>query len=96
MIGGFLNDISARIILTTDNPRFENPLAIIEDIKSAMTKDVEVIPNRKLAIETALRGLSKNDYLLVLGKGCENYMDIRGVKYPYSDLEVIHDWVRSS
>ncbi|MDE7264474.1 MAG: UDP-N-acetylmuramoyl-L-alanyl-D-glutamate--2,6-diaminopimelate ligase [Anaeroplasmataceae bacterium] len=95
MIGELLNETPARIILTTDNPRFENPLAIIDDIKSTITKEVEVIPNRRMAIEGALKGLSKNDYLLVLGKGCENYMDIRGVKYPYSDLEVIHDWVRS-
>ena len=40
--------------------------------------------------------MKEKDYLLLLGKGCENYMDIRGVKYPYSDLEVIHDWIRTN
>ncbi len=94
MIGKYLNDISARIILTTDNPRFEEPLDIIHDIKSAITKEVEVIVDRKMAIQKALASLEKNDYLLILGKGCEKYMDIKGVKYSYSDLEVIHDWIR--
>ena len=94
MIGKYLNDISARIILTTDNPRFEEPLDIINDIKSAIIKEVEVIVDRKMAIQKALASLEKNDYLLILGKGCEKYMDIKGVKYSYSDLEVIHDWIR--
>lgn len=95
MIGSFLNSLNARIILTTDNPRFEDPMEIISDIHSAIEKKVEIIPNRKEAILKGLEGLSKRDYLLVLGKGCEKYMDIRGVKYPYSDLEVIHEWVRN-
>ncbi|MDE6241539.1 MAG: UDP-N-acetylmuramoyl-L-alanyl-D-glutamate--2,6-diaminopimelate ligase [Anaeroplasmataceae bacterium] len=95
MIGALLNSIEARIILTTDNPRFEDPMAIISDIHSAIEKEVEIIPDRKEAIITALESLSKKDYLLVLGKGCEKYMDIKGVKYPYSDLEVIHEWIRN-
>lgn len=95
MIGSLLNDTPAQIIITTDNPRFEDPLAIISDIQSSITKKVDCIPNRREAIRTALGRLSRNDYLLVLGKGCENYMDIRGVKYPYSDLEVIHEWIRN-
>ncbi|MDE6407088.1 MAG: UDP-N-acetylmuramoyl-L-alanyl-D-glutamate--2,6-diaminopimelate ligase, partial [Anaeroplasmataceae bacterium] len=95
MIGTLLNSTDARIILTTDNPRFEDPMAIISDIHSTIEKEVEVIPNRKEAIVAALEGLSSKDYLLVLGKGCEKYMDIQGVKYPYSDLEVIHEWIRN-
>ncbi len=94
MIGSLLNEISAQIILTTDNPRFEDPNAILQDIQANLTKEVLVIPDRRKAIEVALKNLSTNDYLLVLGKGCENYMDIRGVKYPYSDMEVIHDWIQ--
>lgn len=95
MIGSLLNDLDATIILTTDNPRFEDPIAIISDIAASIKKEVMIIPNRKEAISKGLEGLTKKDYLLVLGKGCENYMDIRGVKYPYSDMEVIHDWIRS-
>lgn len=94
-IGELLNTINANIILTTDNPRFEDPLAIISDIQAGIKKSVEIIPNRKEAILKALENLSKKDYLLVLGKGCEKYMDIKGVKYPYSDLEVIYEWIRN-
>ncbi|MDE5855565.1 MAG: UDP-N-acetylmuramoyl-L-alanyl-D-glutamate--2,6-diaminopimelate ligase [Anaeroplasmataceae bacterium] len=95
MIGSLLDSTDAEIILTTDNPRFEDPMAIISDIQSTITKTVEVIPDRKTAIEKGLQGLSRRDCLLVLGKGCEKYMDIQGVKYPYSDLEVIHEWIRN-
>lgn len=95
LIGRYLSNISGRIILTTDNPRFEDPSEIIKDIVSTLTRDVEIILNRKEAIWSALAGLNKKDILLVLGKGCEKYMDVRGVKYPYSDLELIHDWVRT-
>ncbi|MDE6584941.1 MAG: hypothetical protein K2K15_06015, partial [Anaeroplasmataceae bacterium] len=95
MIGNLLNEIPARIILTTDNPRYEDPLDIIKDIQSTIEKDVFVIPDRTKAIQFALDGLQNEDYLLVLGKGCEAYIDIQGVKYPYSDLEVIHDWIRT-
>ena len=95
MIGNLLNEIPARIILTTDNPRYEDPLDIINDIQSTIEKDVFVIPDRTKAIQFALDGLQNEDYLLVLGKGCEAYIDIQGVKYPYSDLEVIHDWIRT-
>lgn len=94
LIGNFLNEVDAEIYLTTDNPRFEEPMDIINDITINIKKDVHVIVDRKEAIAEALKNLKKNDYLLVLGKGCEKYMDIKGIRYPYSDLEVIYDWIR--
>lgn len=96
MIGTYLDTISADIILTTDNPRFEEPMAIIEDIKRNMKKECKIILNRKDAIEEALKSLKPKDYLLVLGKGCEKYMDIRGTKIPYSDLDVIDSFIHRS
>lgn len=95
MIGSYLNSLSARIILTQDNPRFEEPQQIVADIAQNLHCPYEIILDRKQAILTALKDMKEKDYLLVLGKGCENYMDIRGVKYPYSDLEVIHGWSRT-
>ena len=86
--------MDAEIYLTTDNPRFEEPMDIINDITINIKKHVHVIVDRKEAIAEALKNLKKNDYLLVLGKGCEKYMDIKGIRYPYSDLEVIYDWIR--
>lgn len=93
-IGSDLNDLPIDIVLTTDNPRDEEPLAIIEDIKQGLTRDVTVIEDRKEAILYVLHQLKEQDMALILGKGCENYMEIKGVKYPYSDLEVIHEWIR--
>ena len=96
MIGKYLNTIPAQIILTTDNPRFEKPESIVRDIKRYIHKDVEIILDRKKAVLKTLASLQRNDYVLILGKGCEKYMDIQGVKYPYSDLEVIHEWISNS
>ncbi|MCI9182461.1 MAG: UDP-N-acetylmuramoyl-L-alanyl-D-glutamate--2,6-diaminopimelate ligase [Acholeplasmatales bacterium] len=96
MIGSYLNEVNARIILTQDNPRFEDPKDIIRDMTANLVNKYEIILDRKQAILTALKDMKEKDYLLLLGKGCENYMDIRGVKYPYSDLEVIHDWIRTN
>ncbi len=92
MIGAYLNEVPAEIILTSDNPRFENPNDIIADIRKPIEKQVEVIPDRKEALLSTLNKLRENDYLLILGKGCETYMDVQGKKIPYSDLEVIKQW----
>ncbi len=96
MIGKLLDELDAEVILTSDNPRFENPQAIIADIRAEMAKEVTIIEDRKEAINYALGHLEADDYLLVLGKGCEKYMDINGIKYPYSDLEVINDWISAN
>ena len=93
MIGDLLNQVEARVILTTDNPRFEEPKQIINDILSTIKRPVECILDRTTAIQNGLDGLKEKDYLLVLGKGCEPYMDIKGIKYPYSDQEVIYEWI---
>lgn len=96
MIGSLLNKMPVYITLTSDNPRFENPSDIIDEIKKNIDKEVDVILDREDAILESLNKLSEGDYLLVLGKGCEKYIDIRGVKYPYSDLEVINEWIRNN
>ncbi len=92
MIGAYLNEVPAEIILTSDNPRFENPNDIIADIRKPIEKQVEVIPDRKEALLSTLNKLQEKDVLLALGKGCEAYMDVQGKKVPYSDLEVLKEW----
>ena len=96
MIGSLLNEINANIILTTDNPRFENPEDIIDDIKININKKVTVCIDRKEAIINTLKQMKTNDYLLILGKGNESYMEIKGVKYPFNDLEIINEYFRLS
>ena len=85
-IGATLSDI---LIITSDNPRTEDPLSIIEHIKSGLTPDLMKktieIPDRRQAIKTAVTIAQKGDIILLAGKGHEKYQDINGVKYPFDD-----------
>ncbi len=73
-------------ILTSDNPRYEDPLAIIRDIEAGMTAgNYSVEPDRKTAIHKAITLASQGDLIMILGKGHETYQEIKGVKYPFDD-----------
>jgi len=80
-----------KIYITSDNPRSENPQDIIEDIaKPLQGKDgVVKIVDRKEAIKVAIDELQKDEVLLILGKGDEDYIEIDGKKIPYSDKESV-------
>ncbi len=75
------------IIITSDNPRGEEPEHIIQDICAGLTRPdvVQVEPDRGRAIETAIHQADNNDTVLIAGKGHETYQDIAGVRYPFSD-----------
>ena len=77
-------------IVTSDNPRSEDPDEIIEQISSSMPKNAIKIQNRKEAIAKAI-SIQNNEILLILGKGDEDYQEINGVKYPFSDQEVVKE-----
>lgn len=78
------------IILTSDNPRFEDPERIIDDIaRGIKEKKYYRITDRKEAISFALGMARKGDVIAILGKGHENYQEINGVKYPFDDAEVV-------
>jgi UDP-N-acetylmuramoyl-L-alanyl-D-glutamate--2,6-diaminopimelate ligase len=83
--------LADEIILTSDNPRFEDPMKIIEDIKKGInsSKPYKIIPDRREALEFAIKNLKKGDVLLVAGKGHETYQEIQGKRYPFSDKEEI-------
>lgn len=82
-------------ILTNDNPRSEDPLAIIsaieKGIKKAGAKNYTILPDRREAIEHALAIGEKGDYILVAGKGHEDYQIIKDNIFPFSDAEVIKE-----
>ena len=84
-------NLSNQVILTADNPRSENPDAIIEDMLAELDpvqkKKVLVITDRAQAIKTACRLANTNDIVLVAGKGHEKYQEINGEKFPFDDLE---------
>jgi len=80
-----------KIYITSDNPRSEEPKDIIEDIAKAIEgkEGVVKIVDRKEAIERAIKELdSQNEALLILGKGDEDYIEIKGKKIPYDDRVV--------
>ena len=95
-IGALLSSLNCIPIITSDNPRFEKPMDIIQDILRGVKRDVVVIENRQEAITYALNQLKDEDFLLVLGKGCENYIDVLGHKEEYSDFKVVEQWKRDN
>ncbi len=84
---------STKVILTSDNPRSENPDEIISEMKKGVEavyfKKVLAITNREEAIKTACSLANDGDIILVAGKGHEKYQEIKGVKYPFDDLSVL-------
>jgi len=83
------------IFLTSDNPRSEDPLAIIKDVEKGIIKtgikNYKIIPDRRKAIEKALSSGRKGDYILVAGKGHEDYQIFKDKTIHFSDVEVIKE-----
>lgn len=91
-MGEVIGRMSELAIITSDNPRRENVMDIIEDIKVGMAKSdgtYVVIPDREEAVAYALEHAEKGDMIILLGKGHEEYQEINGIKYHYSDREAI-------
>ncbi len=86
---------SDQVILTSDNPRFENPEAILDDMEAGLDESnrdrVLRITDRTSAIRTACKLAHKGDVVLVAGKGHETYQEIEGVKHHYDDREVLQE-----
>ena len=84
---------SHRVLLTSDNPRTENPAVILEEMEvgldSAGKRKSITIQDRKEAIKTAVLFANEGDIVLVAGKGHENYQEINGVKHPFDDKEIL-------
>lgn len=86
---------SDKVIITSDNPRFEEPQDIINDMLAGLTKEdmqkVITIVDRREAIRTACMIAGAGDVILVAGKGHEDYQDVKGVKHHFDDHEVIRE-----
>ena len=90
-VSGNLADLT---IITSDNPRFEEPQDIIDDIKIGMAKtkgEFVEIADRKEAIRFAIEHGQKGDIIVLAGKGHEDYQEIKGVKYPMDERDLIAD-----
>ncbi len=94
-VSGNLADLT---VITSDNPRFEKPLDIIEDIKVGIQKTdgkyIE-IPDRRQAIGYVIENAREGDLIVLAGKGHEDYQEIEGVKYPMDERIIIQELLDS-
>ena len=92
-MGAVAGRFAKKIYVTSDNPRDEVPEQILEDILVGLHGKDHVVatPDRRLAIKMALDELGENEVLLILGKGDEDYQEIKGVKYPFDDRQVARE-----
>lgn len=88
MMGTVADKFSDVRIVTSDNPRSEDPLVIIEEIRAGMSGEALVIEDRARAIAQAITKARINDTVLIAGKGHEEYQEIAGVRHPFSDCEM--------
>ncbi len=88
-------EYSDKVILTSDNPRSEDPLEILKDMQAGVNavtkKKVISIADRKEAIKTAVSLANNNDIVLIAGKGHEKYQDIKGVKHDFDDKKILNE-----
>lgn len=88
LMGAVVDKYSDYPVVTSDNPRMEEPQSIINDILPAISNVKILEVNRQHAIEQAIFQAACDDIILIAGKGHENYQEIQGVKYEFSDFEI--------
>ena len=96
LMGEAASRLADRVIVTSDNPRFENPRAIIDEVRRGVRGACTIEPDRRRAIATALRNARRGDVVLIAGKGHEPYQEIRGVRHPFSDLDTARAAMRGA
>jgi UDP-N-acetylmuramoyl-L-alanyl-D-glutamate--2,6-diaminopimelate ligase len=89
--------LSDQLILTSDNPRSEDPNVILEDMKQGLDKnerDMAIsVTDRKEAIKLAIKLANNMDIVLLAGKGHEKYQEIKGVKYDFDDYKIASEFL---
>ena len=91
LMGAVAAKLADAVIVTSDNPRSEDPAAIIQAVVSGMSNGYLIEPDRATAIRMAVQSASRGDIVLVAGKGHESYQEISGVKTPFSDAQVAQE-----
>jgi len=97
LMGRVASSLAKKVFITTDNPRFEDPESIVQDILDGIEdrRDVVVELNRKKAIEMALAQQQENEVVVILGKGDEDYQIIYDKKLPFDDREVVRELLKA-
>lgn len=88
-MGLIANNFADQIIVTSDNPRNENPKKIMLEIVSEISKPFVMIEDRREAIKNAIDNINDDSIILIAGKGHEEYQEIKGEKITFSDKEVV-------
>ena len=110
LMGEACAKLADRLVVTSDNPRSEDPMAIIEaiiggldvskfgcldekpNLKTSKPQNLKIEPDRKKAIEYALANADEGDVVIIAGKGHETTQEIKGVKYPFDDREIVREY----
>ncbi|MFQ5426663.1 MAG: glutamate ligase domain-containing protein, partial [Gaiellales bacterium] len=87
-MGAVAAELADRVVITSDNPRGEDPSAIVREIAAGASSSALVQLDRAAAIESALRGARAGDVVVIAGKGHEQGQEIGGVTLPFDDREV--------
>ncbi len=94
VMGKIASEMADRVVITSDNPRFEEPMLIISEIKNGITKkNFEIIENREDAIKTAIEKSGDDAVILIAGKGHETYQEIKGIRNHFSDKEIAEKYL---
>ena len=88
-MGAACDKLADELVVTSDNPRSEDPMAIIADVLGGISRKAKVEADRAAAIHHALAAAGSGDTVIVCGKGHETTQEIAGVKYPFDDREVV-------
>lgn len=88
LMGAIAEKYAHHVVVTSDNPRSENPAAIIEQVVNGMSVLPSIAPDRAIAIQQAIKFANKDDVVLIAGKGHEDYQEVNGVRTPFSDIAV--------
>ena len=96
LMGEVCARLADRLVVTSDNPRSEDPMAIVDailgGIDNSRRRSMTAEPDRKTAIEFALREANEGDVVIIAGKGHETTQEIKGVKHPFDDREVVRNF----
>ncbi len=96
LMGRVARERADLVIVTSDNPRSEEPLAIIQDILQGSGTDVEIDPDRRSAIRRAIGEACAGDVVVIAGKGHEQGQEAGGVVTPFDDREVARETLRTT
>ncbi len=95
LMGKVAAELADHVIVTSDNPRSEDPLAVIQDVLQGAGLDVEIDPDRRTAIERAIALAEAGDVVVIAGKGHEQGQDVAGVVHPFDDRVVAREALRA-